>query len=95
MGVVWPAIGATSAMDHIAGWTPHSVIRGISLSLPPLTMVDPRAIWPVLRDGWLSQIPVAVTLAGSLPANMAVGFAAGMPSHYLWPGDANARGRYL
>jgi len=31
-------------------------------------------------------IPVAVTLAGSLLANMAVGFAVGMVTHYLFPG---------
>jgi len=40
-----------------------SEVGGISLSLPPLTMVDPREIWPVLRDGGLAQIPLTATNA--------------------------------
>ncbi len=36
---------------------------GVSLSLPPLTMVDPREIWPVLRDAGLAQIPLTATNA--------------------------------
>jgi MFS superfamily sulfate permease-like transporter len=36
---------------------------GISLSLPPLTMVDPREIWPVLKDAGLAQIPLTATNA--------------------------------
>ncbi len=35
--------------------------------------------------------PVAPTLAGSLLANMAVGFAAGLIVHYLLPGKENRR----
>jgi len=38
-------------------------VSGISLSLPPLTMVDPREIWPVLRDAGLAQIPLTATNA--------------------------------
>lgn len=36
---------------------------GISLSLPPLTMVDLHELWPVLRDGGLAQIPLTATNA--------------------------------
>ncbi len=36
---------------------------GPSLALPPLTMVDPRQIWPVLRDAGLAQIPLTATNA--------------------------------
>ncbi len=36
---------------------------GISLSLPPLTMVDPREVWPLLRDAGLAQIPLTATNA--------------------------------
>jgi len=38
-------------------------VRGVSLSLPPLTIVDPREIWPVLRDAGLAQIPLTATNA--------------------------------
>ncbi len=38
-------------------------VGGVSLSLPPLTMVDPREIWPVLRDAGLAQIPLTATNA--------------------------------
>lgn len=38
-------------------------VKGISLALPPLTLVDPRQIWPVLRDAGLAQIPLTATNA--------------------------------
>ena len=38
-------------------------ISGISFSLAPLTMIDPREIWPVLTNGGLAQIPLTVTNA--------------------------------
>jgi len=38
-------------------------IGGLSVSVPPLTMFDPREIWPVLRDGGLAQIPLTATNA--------------------------------
>ncbi len=38
-------------------------VGGVSISLPPLTMVDLREIWPVLRDGGLAQIPLTATNA--------------------------------
>ena len=38
-------------------------IGGLSVSLPPLTMFDPREIWPALRDGGLAQIPLTATNA--------------------------------
>jgi hypothetical protein len=36
---------------------------GVSLSLPPLTMPDPREVWPVLRDAGLAQVPLTATNA--------------------------------
>lgn len=36
---------------------------GFSLTFPPLTMFDPREVWPVLRDGGLAQIPLTATNA--------------------------------
>jgi len=36
---------------------------GISISLPPLTMIDLREVWPVLRDAGLAQIPLTATNA--------------------------------
>lgn len=38
-------------------------VGGVSLSLPPVTMVDPREIWPVLRDAGLAQVPLTATNA--------------------------------
>lgn len=38
-------------------------VGGISLSLPPVMMVDPREIWPILRDAGLAQIPLTATNA--------------------------------
>jgi len=37
--------------------------RAFSLSLPPLAAIDPREIWPALRDGGLAQIPLTATNA--------------------------------
>jgi len=34
-----------------------------SFGLPPLTGVDPRLLWPALRDGGLAQIPLTATNA--------------------------------
>ena len=53
-----------------------AAVHGPSLSLPPLTMLDPRAIWPALRDGGLAQIP--------LTATNAVIATSALISHY-WP----------
>ena len=33
------------------------------MTFPPLTMFDPREVWPVLRDGGLAQIPLTATNA--------------------------------
>lgn len=38
-------------------------VEGVSLTLPPLTMLDPRHIWPALRDAGLAQIPLTATNA--------------------------------
>jgi MFS superfamily sulfate permease-like transporter len=38
-------------------------IGGLSISLPPLTMFEPREIWPALRDGGLTQIALTATNA--------------------------------
>ncbi|MEW6355040.1 MAG: putative sulfate/molybdate transporter [Planctomycetota bacterium] len=38
-------------------------VTGLSFAFPPLTMFDPRLIWPVLRDGGLAQIPLTATNA--------------------------------
>jgi len=40
-----------------------AAIGGLSVSAPPLTMFDPREIWPALRDGGLAQIPLTATNA--------------------------------
>lgn len=40
-----------------------SGVAGPSFSLPPLTRVDLGLVWPVLRDGGLSQIPLTATNA--------------------------------
>jgi len=37
--------------------------RAFTLSLPPLAAIDPREIWPALRDGGLAQIPLTATNA--------------------------------
>ncbi len=38
-------------------------VGGISVSMPPMTMVDPREVWPVLREAGLAQIPLTATNA--------------------------------
>ena len=38
-------------------------VTGLGFFLPPLTMFDPREIWPALRDGGLAQIPLTATNA--------------------------------
>ena len=38
-------------------------LRSVALSLPPLTHVDLRQVWPALRDGGLAQIPLTATNA--------------------------------
>ncbi|MEW6379580.1 MAG: putative sulfate/molybdate transporter [bacterium] len=38
-------------------------IASPGLSLPPLTLFDPRQIWPVLRDAGLAQIPLTAANA--------------------------------
>lgn len=38
-------------------------LKRVSFCLPPLTCVDPRQVWPALRDGGLAQIPLTATNA--------------------------------
>ena len=38
-------------------------VGGVSLALPPLTMIDLGQIWPVLRDAGLAQIPLTAANA--------------------------------
>ena len=38
-------------------------VRGLSLSLPSLTLVEPLQIWPALRDAGLAQIPLTAANA--------------------------------
>jgi hypothetical protein len=40
-----------------------SDIGGLSFSIPPLTMIDYRLIWPVLVEGGFAQIPLTATNA--------------------------------
>jgi MFS superfamily sulfate permease-like transporter len=40
-----------------------AAVAGPSFSLPPITRVDLKEVWPVLRDGGLSQIPLTATNA--------------------------------
>lgn len=53
-------IGGT-LIGAVQGQLTH--LGGIAFSLPPLTMVDLRQIWPVLRDAGLAQIPLTATNA--------------------------------
>mgnify|MGYP006283175707 CR=1 FL=1 len=40
-----------------------SGLRGLSLTLPPLTPIEPDLLWPAFRDGGLAQIPLTATNA--------------------------------
>lgn len=51
-------------------------VGGISLSLAPLTMINPREFWPVLVNGGLAQIPL--TAANAVIATSAL-------ISYHWP----------
>lgn len=37
--------------------------EGISISLPPLMLLDPTQLWPAFRDGGIAQIPLTATNA--------------------------------
>jgi MFS superfamily sulfate permease-like transporter len=48
----------------IMGWQGQLAgVAALAPSLPPLTGVDLRQVWPVLRDGGLAQIPLTATNA--------------------------------
>ena len=51
-------------------------VGGVSLTLPPLTVIDLSQIWPVLRDAGLAQIPL--TAANAVIATSAL-------IHEYWP----------
>lgn len=40
-----------------------SAVGGFSFSIPPLTMIDHRMIWPILVEGGFAQIPLTATNA--------------------------------
>jgi len=61
---------APASIVLVAGGVVLLAVRGdlpaagaFTLSLPPLAAIDPREIWPALRDGGLAQIPLTATNA--------------------------------
>ncbi|MFO7957975.1 MAG: putative sulfate/molybdate transporter [Candidatus Brocadiia bacterium] len=40
-----------------------SGLKGLSFTLPPLTHVEPKLLWPAFRDGGLAQIPLTAANA--------------------------------
>jgi len=57
MGVVWLIIGLTGVMSWIAKITPHSVIRGIQVSLGVILAIEAvKLIWPAWILGLISAV---------------------------------------
>lgn len=61
---------APASIVLVAGGAVLLAVRGdlpavgaFTVSLPPLAAIDPREIWPALRDGGLAQIPLTATNA--------------------------------
>jgi len=55
MGVVWLILGLTGVMSWVARYTPHSVIRGVQISLGVILAVEAvKLIWPAWILGLIS-----------------------------------------